>query len=141
MKKERKRQGQGGFSLIELMVVIAIMGLLMAVVGAAFLGRLGKGKQAAAKNQIKAFEDALEMYYTDVYDYPSSLNGLISAEGSADGWYGPYLKKAKEIPKDPWGNDYVYQKGGGEGVEFTIISYGKDGAPGGDNENADVTNY
>lgn len=138
MNKDSRKRKEGGFSLVELMVVIAIMGLLMAVVGAAFLGRIGKGKTAAAQVQIKAFESALEMYYADVYDYPASLNALLSPEGAASGWSGPYLKK-KEIPKDPWGNDYVYLKGGTAG-DYTIVSYGKDGAPGGEGENQDVSN-
>jgi len=139
MKKNDSKGRERGFTLVELMVVIAIIGLLTAVVGAAFLKKIGKGKQAAAQSQIRAFENALEMYYADVYDYPSSLNGLVSPEGSSDGWFGPYLKK-KTIPKDPWGGDYVFQKGGSDGEDFTIISYGKDAAPGGDGENKDITN-
>ncbi|HOO77680.1 MAG TPA: type II secretion system major pseudopilin GspG [bacterium] len=139
MKRKNARQRSAGFTLVELMVVIAIIGLLTAVVGAAFMKRIGRGKQAAAQAQIQAFADALEMYYADVYDYPGSLDGLVRAEGSTDGWSGPYLKK-QEIPKDPWGNAYIYTKGGAEGADYTIVSYGKDASPGGEGENQDIAN-
>jgi len=133
-----------GFTLVELMVVIAIIGFLAVIILPRFIGVMGKGRRAAAQAQIRSFEDALEMYYADVYSYPGSdqgLQALISGGGGETGqWAGPYLKKTK-IPLDPWGNPYMYRSPGQNNPDYDIASYGKDGVPGGSGENADVTNW
>jgi len=130
--RRRKRR----FSLIELMIVLIIMGLLTALVAPAVMGKLGKAKVQTAKTQIKLLSNAVDDYYLDMDEYPSSLEGLIRSSGG-DKWDGPYLKPPK-IPKDPWGNDYHYQVPGSEGMEFEIVCYGADGSPGGAKKNADI---
>ena len=132
---------QLGFSLLELLVVLAIMGLLMSLVGPQVLNQLGGAKSKTAMIQIKDFEQALEMYSLDVGNYPSTMDGLealIKKPSGADGWNGPYLKG--DIPKDPWKKEYFY-KFPGEHAEFDITSYGKNGTPGGDKEDTDIKNW
>ncbi len=132
---------QLGFSLLELLVVLAIMGLLMSLVGPQVLNQLGGAKSKTAMIQIKDFEQALEMYSLDVGNYPSTMDGLealIKKPSGADGWNGPYLKG--DIPNDPWKKEYFY-KFPGEHAEFDITSYGKNGTPGGDKEDTDIKNW
>lgn len=129
-----------GFTLLELLVVIVIIGLLAAYVGPKYFAQLGKSEVTVAKAQIGAFENALDTYRLDVGRYPSSeegLNALLIQPPAAAKWNGPYLKK--DVPADPWGHPYLYKSPGGKG-EFEILSYGKDGEPGGAGDNADVTN-
>ncbi|SFI21917.1 general secretion pathway protein G [Collimonas sp. OK307] len=129
-----------GFTLLELLVVIVIIGLLAAYVGPKYLGQLGKSEVTIAKAQIGAFEKALDTYRLDVGRYPTSeegLNALLNKPATATNWNGPYLKK--DVPVDPWGNAYTYKSPGSKS-EFEIVSYGKDGQPGGTGENADITN-
>ena len=139
--KARHSHGQLGFSLLELLVVLAIMGLLMSLVGPQVLNQLGGAKSKTAMIQIKDFEQALEMYSLDVGNYPSTTDGLealIRKPSGTDGWNGPYLKG--DIPKDPWKKEYLY-KYPGEHAEFDITSYGKNGTPGGDKEDTDIKNW
>lgn len=129
-----------GFTLLELLVVIVIIGLLAAYVGPKYFSQLSKSEVTVAKAQIEAFEKALDTFRLDVGRYPSSeegLNALLAKPATASKWNGPYLKK--EIPPDPWGHAYLYRSPGSKG-EFEILSYGKDGQPGGTAENADITN-
>ena len=108
--KTRYSRGVLGFSLLELLVVLAIMGLLMSLVGPQVLNQLGGAKSKTAMIQIKDFEQALEMYSLDVGNYPSTTDGLealIRKPSGADGWNGPYLKG--DIPKDPWKKEYLYK--------------------------------
>lgn len=129
-----------GFTLLELLVVIVIIGLLAAYVGPKYFGQLGKSEITIAKAQISSFEKALDAYRIDVGRYPTTeegLNALLVKPASATKWNGPYLRK--EVPLDPWGNAYIY-KAPGIKSEFDIISYGKDGQPGGTDDNADITN-
>lgn len=133
--------GQEGFTLIELLVVVIIIGLLASLVAPKFFGKLGASKQKTAKAQIELFGSALDSFRLDVGRYPTTeegLNALREKPSSAEKWQGPYLPKA--IPKDPWGHDYVY-KCPGEHGEYDIISYGLDGQPGGEGENADVSSW
>jgi len=135
-----KRHGLG-FTLLELLVVIVIIGLLAAYVGPKYFAQLGKSEVTIARAQIEGLEKALDTYRLDVGRYPSSEQGLAAllnkpAEG-ADKWNGPYLSKA--VPLDPWGHAYVYRSPGKD-RPFEVISYGKDGQPGGTGENADLTN-
>ncbi len=125
------------FSLIEIMIVVVIIGLLMALVGPSALKKLKRAKHDTAKMQIRLLGDAVKDYYIDVGNYPSSLNGLL--QGSDDKWNGPYLDPPK-LPEDPWGAEYIYRQPGEHG-DFDIVSYGADGSPGGDGENADVVSW
>lgn len=128
-----------GFTLLELLVVVAIIGLLAAYVGPKYFGQIGKSEQALAKAQIDSFQKALASYRIDVGNFPTTeegLSALVTKPATAAKWSGPYLSKA--IPLDPWGKPYIYRAPGAKS-EYEIISYGKDGQPGGSNEAADVT--
>ena len=130
-----------GFTLLELLVVVAIIGLLVGFVAPRYFGQIGKSEVTTAKAQIDALEKALDQYRLDTGRYPSSergLNALVQRPQNEPKWNGPYLKKA--VPLDPWGKAYVY-KAPGERSDFDLISYGKDGVPGGSGENADITNH
>ena len=129
-----------GFTLLELLVVVAIIGLLSAYVGPRVLSHVGRSESAVAKAQIESFTKALDTYRLDVGRYPTSEQGLavlMAAPGNEPRWRGPYLGKA--VPNDPWGRPYVYRSPGA-GKEYEILSYGKDGAPGGSADDADVSN-
>jgi general secretion pathway protein G len=129
-----------GFTLLELLVVIVIIGLLAAYVGPKYFSQLGKSEVTIAKAQIEAFEKSLDTYRLDVGRYPSAEEGLaalLAAPASAGAkWNGPYLKKG--VPPDPWGKPYQYRAPGTKG-EYEIISLGKDGQPGGAGEDADIS--
>ena len=129
----------GGFTLLELLVVIVIIGLLAAYVGPKYFAQLGKSEVTIAKAQIEAFEKSLDTFRLDVGRYPSTdegLNALVTAPATAGAkWNGPYLKKG--VPPDPWGHPYQY-KAPGSKSEYDIISLGRDGQPGGSGEDADI---
>lgn len=130
-----------GFTLIELLVVVAIIGLLAGYVAPRYFGQIGRSEVNAAKAQIDALEKALDQYRLDTGRYPATelgLNALVQRPANEPKWNGPYLKKA--VPLDPWGKPYVY-KSPGERADFDIVSYGKDGQPGGSGENADIANH
>jgi general secretion pathway protein G len=134
--------GQRGFSLVELLVVIIILGLLAGLVGPRLFGRVGQSKQAAAKAQIELFGAALDQYRLDVGAYPPGtvgLSALIQSPNVAN-WSGPYLKK-NYVPLDPWGKPYQYKCCPGDRGDYDIWTLGADGAPGGEGENADVTSW
>lgn len=129
-----------GFTLLELLVVIVIIGLLAAYVGPKYFSQLSKSEVTVAKAQIEAFEKALDTFRLDVGRYPTTeegLTALLTKPASSAKWNGPYLKK--EIPQDPWGHAYIYRSPGSKG-DFEITSYGKDGQPGGSGDNADISN-
>lgn len=135
-------RGQSGFSLIELLVVIIILGLIAGLVGPRLFGRVGQSKQATAKAQIELLGAALDQYRLDVGSYPptsAGLDGLVR-NPNVPNWNGPYLKK-NAVPNDPWGKPYVYKCCPGDHGEYDIVSYAADGAPGGDGENADATSW
>ena len=137
----RRERRQRGFTLMELLVVLAILGLLMSLVGPRVLNQLGGAKTKTAAIQIKDLEQALEMYKLDVGRFPSSEQGLVALvdkPGSAPGWNGPYLKS--DVPLDPWNREYHYKYPGEHG-ELDIYSYGQDGDNGGDGEDADVSSW
>jgi general secretion pathway protein G len=139
--QRRGGAGQGGFTLMELLVVLAILGLLMSLVGPRVLNQLGGAKTKTAAIQIKDLEQALEMYKLDVGRFPSTdqgLDALVEKPAGVVGWNGPYLKS--KVPLDPWNGQYQYKYPGERG-ELDIYTYGQDGSPGGEGEDADVGNW
>lgn len=141
IKSKQTQKRQRGFTLMEMLVVLAILGLLASLVGPAVLNQLGGAKSKTAAIQIKDLEQALEMYKLDVGRYPTSSQGLealVKKPSGASGWNGPYLKAS--VPEDPWGGEYLY-KSPGDRADVDIFSYGADGNPGGDGEDADVGNW
>jgi general secretion pathway protein G len=143
---KRLRIDSRGFTLIELMVVIIILGILAVYIGPKIMGRPGEAKQVKAKVDIAALETALKLYKLDNGTYPATEQGLQAlVEKPETGnvprkWReGGYLEKGK-VPKDPWSNDFLYLSPGVHG-DFDIISYGLDGVPGGEDENKDINNW
>lgn len=131
-----------GFTLLELLVVVVIIGLLAAFVAPKYFGQIGRSKTQIAKAQIESFEKAMDQYRIDTGRYPDTSQGLVAlvvAPVNAANWHGPYLKKA--IPPDPWGKAYVFAVPGKDGREYEISSLGADGKTGGANEDADVTSW
>lgn len=139
--RKRKRVKERGFTLIELMIVIIIIGLLAGLVGPRLFGKLTQAKQKAAKAQIELFGTALDAFRLDVGRYPTTEEGLKALREKPSGveeWKGPYLPK--DIPLDPWGRPYIY-KCPGEHGEYDLLSYGLDGVEGGEGENQDVVSW
>ena len=135
----QRRSSPGGFTLLELLVVVVIIGLLASYVGPRYFSQLGKTEATTAKAQMQAFSRALDQYRLDTGRYPTAelgLNALLTRPGNEPKWNGPYLQNT--VPLDPWGKPYLY-KIPGEKNEYDIVSYGKDGAPGGSGESADIS--
>lgn len=137
------RKRSSGFTLLELLVVMTIIGLLAGYVGPKFFAHIGKSEVKAARAQIDGLEKALDQYRLDMGRYPGTGEGLRAlndkpADVAATRWSGPYLKKA--VPDDPWGKPYQYVQPGEHG-EFDLFSFGKDGQPGGTGEAADIVNW
>lgn len=138
-RHKMSQAGQSGFTLLELLVVMVIIGLLAAYVGPRYFSQLGKSELKTARAQIEAFGRALDTYRLEVGHYPTTEQGLaalMTAPPTESKWGGPYLQKA--VPLDPWGRPYIYREPGQQ-FEFDLLSYGKDGAPGGDQNNADIS--
>ncbi|HWM40796.1 MAG TPA: type II secretion system major pseudopilin GspG [Burkholderiales bacterium] len=136
-----KRSRVKGFTLLELLVVVVIIGLLAGFVAPRYFSQVGKSEVATAKAQIDALEKALDQYRLDIGRYPSNelgLKALVEKPASEPKWNGPYLKKA--VPLDPWGKAYLY-KVPGEKWEFDLVSLGRDGQPGGTGEDSDISNH
>jgi general secretion pathway protein G len=134
----RIRRSLAGFTLLELLVVIVIIGLLAGYVAPRYFSQVGKSEIQVARAQIESLEKALDQYRLDMRRYPSAEEGLaalVAKPASAPAWSGPYLKKA--VPGDPWGRPYVYRTPG-QKSEFEVVSYGRDGKPGGMGEDADI---
>ena len=133
---------KAGFTLLELLVVITIIGLLAGFVAPRYFSQVGKSEVGVARAQIDAFDKALDQYRLDTGHYPSTEQGLAVlnvAPPNEPKWQGPYLKKA--VPPDPWGRPYLYKQPGSAGRDYDLLSYGKDGAAGGTGEAADITNW
>ena len=134
------RHGRG-FTLLELLVVMVIIGLLAAYVGPKYFSQIGKSEVKTVKAQIVGFEKALQQYRLDTGRFPTTEQGLPALQArpaNVAKWDGPYLEKA--LPMDPWGRAYVYVSPGEHG-DFDISSTGRDGRPGGDGVDADITNW
>jgi len=129
---------RNGFTLLELLVVIVIIGLLAGYVAPRYFSQVGKSEIQVARAQIESLDKALDQFRLDMRRYPTTEEGLaalVATPSEAQGWSGPYLKKA--VPVDPWGRPYVYRTPGQKG-EFDVFSYGRDGKPGGTGEDADI---
>lgn len=132
---------QPGFTLLELLVVMVILGLLAGYVAPKYFAQVGKSETKAARAQIESLEKSFDMFRLDTGHYPSAeqgLEALVTRPQNEPKWSGPYLKKS--VPLDPWGRPYVY-KFPGEHGDYDIYSFGKDGQPGGQSDNADITNW
>jgi general secretion pathway protein G len=130
-----------GFTLLELLVVMVIIGLLAGYVGPKYFSQIGKSEIKVARAQINALEKALDQYRLDTGRYPSAeqgLTALFARPSNEQKWAGPYLKK--DVPQDPWSHPFAYKIPGEHG-EYDLLSYGKDGQPGGSGEAADITNW
>lgn len=142
----RSVRPRGGFTLIELLVVIIVIGLLAGLVGPRILGRVSEAKTATAKTQIEMLGLALDNFRLDNGSYPTTEQGLAALQEKPTqdpvplNWHGPYLKKA--IPVDPWGRPYGYTSPGDHDPSgYDLWTYGRDGQPGGDGEDADVVSW
>ena len=135
----RRRDRRGGFTLVELLVVLVILALIMGLAGPRVLNYLTSSREKAAALQINSFKSALDLFFLDAGRYPSSnegLNALLQKPGAVERWDGPYLQQ-QTVPADPWGNAYLYTAPG-EKAPFKILSNGADGQPGGSGSNADI---
>jgi general secretion pathway protein G len=135
------RTPQNGFTLLELLVVMVIIGLLAGFVAPRYFGQIGKSEVKIARAQIDALEKALDQYRLDTGHYPSTEQGLaslVTRPNDEAKWAGPYLRKA--VPADPWGRPYAYRFPG-ERADFELVSLGRDGQPGGTGEDQDIVNW
>jgi general secretion pathway protein G len=143
MEQVRSRaRWASGFTLLELLVVMVIIGLLAGFVAPRYFAQVGRSQVKVARAQIDALDKALDQFRLDLGRYPTSEEGLqvlVAQPNGETSWAGPYLKKG--VPADPWGRPYVYQQPGSHGGDFDLLSYGKDGRSGGNGEDADVTNW
>ena len=141
MPSRRPRFACAGFTLLELLVVVTIIALLVGYVGPRLFGQVSKSEITTAKAQIDALEKAVDQYRLDTGHYPTTEMGLAALATRPQNepkWNGPYLRK--DVPLDPWGKPYTYKQPGEKG-DYDIVSFGKDGQPGGTGENADITNH
>jgi general secretion pathway protein G len=136
MKMHRSR----GFTLLELLVVILIIGLLTGIVAPRFLGQVGKSEVTAARAQLDALDKALQGYRMDTGRYPTTAQGLralVQQPSDEPRWRGPYLQG--DVPADPWGSAYQYRTPGVAGRDYDLVSFGRDRAVGGNGDDADLT--
>jgi general secretion pathway protein G len=137
---DRRSSGQEGFTLVEMLVVITIIGLIMGLIGPRVLNYLSESRVKAAKIQLQSFASALDLFYLDAGRFPSAAEGLTALVQRTPGvaaWNGPYLKGGS-VPNDPWNHSYVYRSPGEHGP-YDIVSYGSDGQEGGSGTAADIS--
>jgi general secretion pathway protein G len=139
IKKKKKVLGQQGFTLVEIMIVVVILGLLVGLVGPRVFERFKKAERNTAKAQIEMLCTAVDTFRLDMRRYPKEIEELMKKPSDDKNWEGPYLKK--DLPTDPWDHPYVYKCPGDENRDYDIISYGADGQAGGDGENGDINNW
>jgi general secretion pathway protein G len=139
IKTTQLRRRRAGFTLVELLVVLAILGLLAGLVGPQVMKFLGTSKTKTAALQIEDLAATLDLYRLEMGNYPDQLEALVKDPGGSSNWNGPYLRKGV-VPKDPWGNEYQYRAPGQNGP-FDIWSLGADGQDGGDGEDGDITSW
>lgn len=146
MEKRQLKKGEAGFTFIEIMIVVVIIGFLVSIVAPEIIGRLGKAKVITAQTQLGNLEAALEQYYLDCGNFPTTEQGLEALRVKPTispvpkGWDGAYLKR--EVPTDPWGNHYIYVNPGEKNPHgYDLYSYGRDGQEGGSGEDTDITNW
>ena len=140
MRRNARLNGQRGFTLVEMLVVITIIGMIMGLIGPRVLNYMSESKVKTARIQIQSFSNSLDLFYLDVGRYPTTAEGLaalVRPNGAINGWAGPYLKGGV-VPNDPWNNAYVYRAPGQAGP-YDIMSYGADGQEGGTGLAADIT--
>jgi general secretion pathway protein G len=138
--QSKRRSGEAGFTLVEMLVVIAIIGLIMGLIGPRVLNYLSESKVKTARIQLQSFSSALDLFYLDAGRFPSSAEGLAALVRRTPGvaaWNGPYLKGGN-VPTDPWNHAYVYRSPGEHGP-YDIVSYGADGQEGGSGTSADIS--
>ena len=138
-----RRRGSEGFTLIEIMVVMAIIAMLAAMVGPRIMGSLGRAELQAATAQVERLGTALDTFRLDMGRYPTTQEGLaalVQPPPNAGRWDGPYLNKTT-VPLDPWKNPYQYRAPGGAGRPYDLFSFGSDGAPGGEGDARDITSW
>ena len=137
-----RTRSTAGFTLIEMMVVLVIIGLLMGIVGPRVIRQSEVAKVKAARIQIETLGTALDTFRLDVGRYPTSQEGLAALRQrpfGVDRWDGPYLKK--DVPKDPWDHPYYYRSPGDAGRPYDLVSYGADGGPGGEGDSRDIASW
>jgi len=135
MKSGQTLHKSRGFTIIELLIVMAILGMLAVMVAPNLFSKADSARRDAALSQISGVGSALAAHRLDVGQYPDSLEGLMTNTTGRSTWDGPYIRNA--VPNDPWGNDYYYSS---TGSQYTLISYGADGSPGGEDNDADIGN-
>jgi general secretion pathway protein G len=139
-----RRRAQAGFTLVEIMIVVIIIGLLAAFIVPQYMSRVDEARVTKTKDDIQAISTALTLYRLDNFTYPNTEQGLMALvrkpnDPNVKNWkLGGYLQR---LPKDPWGNDYQYAVPGAHGGEYDLYSFGADGMPGGDGVNADIGNW
>jgi len=141
-RRRRVRSGEAGFTLVEMLVVITIIGLIMALVGPRVLNYLAESKVKAARIQVASFSSSLDLFYLDNGRYPTTSEGLAALAqrpGAAEAWNGPYVRGGL-VPNDPWGHAYIYRSPGEHGA-YDIVSFGSDGQQGGSGTAADIESW
>lgn len=136
------RKNNSGFTLLELLIVVVIIGLLAGIVGPKLFKNINKSELTTAKAQVDTFVKALDNFRIDTGRYPTAeegLSALLNAPNNLQGWNGPYLKK--NVPTDPWGSQYQYATPGQHNDDYDVFSFGKDKKLGGENDNTDIGNW